>query len=101
MKIVITADQAARFRRLDCTRRGLDSTLRVQMERSMELYADLTEDTQAFWRELYVTHELPTDISLELRSDDRNETFFIQEAQRRKDSASDRDEKLDLRRKEP
>lgn len=99
MKVAITADEATRFRRLDYTRRGLDSTLRVQMERSMELYADLTEDTQAFWRELAAIYKLPIDVSMELITEDHGSTFFIQERQRRKDSASDKDEIA--RRKDP
>lgn len=47
MKIAITEEHAARFRRIEHSRRGLDSTLRVQMERSTELYADLAEDMTA------------------------------------------------------
>lgn len=88
IRIVISQEEAARFRRLEQTRQGLDSTLRVQMERSMELYADLAEDMLKLWCDLEGIYGLPVGATLELTTDDRGVTFFIQERQRRRDTGN-------------
>jgi hypothetical protein len=77
-KFPLSEELAKRFVRLNALRKALDSTLRVQMERSMELYADLDESFHQIWEEFIKTTPLDTDKTWEIKSDDAR-NYFVQE----------------------